>query len=411
MAVVCGGLLYGIAAAEERYEFRGPRGDGHFAAKSVPVEWGPEKNVAWKTAIPGLGWSSPALAAGRVIVTTAVREPEQDATHLSLRVVCVDAKSGDIRWNREVFRHPLKDVPGIHQKNSYASPTPLITGDEVYVHFGPLGTARLDLAGEVTWRNDSIKYPPVHGGGGSPIVVDDKLIFSCDGGSDPFLIALDRKTGQPAWRTLRKSGLAQSKKFAFSTPTLITVGTQRQLISPGAGAVGGFDPATGREIWHVRYDGYSVVPRPLFGHGLIYLSTGYDSPEVLAIRPDGTGDVTDTHVAWRTKRGAPNTPSLLLVGSDLVMVADSGVATCVDAKTGERRWQQRLNGAYSASPLLADDRLYFLNERGTTTVLRAGDKFDKLAENALGERTLASPAVDDGAVYIRGEKHLYRIGQ
>jgi outer membrane protein assembly factor BamB len=347
------------------------------------------------------------VCGGRVFLTAAV-PVESDSKDLSLRALCFDAATGKPLWNVEVFDQPAGDAPRIHTKNGHASPTPIVIGDQVIVHFGHQGIASLSTAGKVLWRNRELKYPPVHGNGGSPALVGDRLIFSCDGGSDPFVAAVDRRTGDLLWKSPRACDMV--KKFAFSTPLAIRVDGKQQVVSPGAGSVGGFDPATGREIWRVRYDGYSVIPRPVYGHGLIYISTGYDDPVVMAIRPDGEGDVTDTHVAWQLAKGAPNTPSLLLVGDELYMVSDRGIASCVDAKSGEVHWQQRIGGGYSASPVFADGRIYLLSEDGRGTVLAAGKKFEKLAENSIGERTLSSYAVVDGGLFIRGDKHLYRIG-
>jgi outer membrane protein assembly factor BamB len=387
-------------------EFRGPTGQGRAVGQSPPLEWGPEKNVVWKVAVPGSGWSSPVVADGRVYLTAAVAgDKSPDA---SLRTLCFDAETGRTLWEKEIFQQVAADAPKIHTKNSHASPTPIVAGDRVYVHFGHQGTACLDTGGKIVWRNRELKYPPVHGNGGSPILVDDLLVFSCDGASDPFVVALDAATGKIRWKTPRPG--ETFKKFAFSTPLLITVGGRRQIISPGAGSVGAFDPKDGREIWRVQYDGYSVIPRPVYGHGLVFISTGYDAPEVLAIRPDGKGDVTDTHVAWRQSRGAPNTPSMLLVGDELYFVSDRGIGSCLDAKTGKSRWSERVGGAFSASPVLADGRIYFQSEEGVGVVVKVGTKFEKLAQNVLMERTLASIAVANDRIYVRSDKHLYCFG-
>jgi outer membrane protein assembly factor BamB len=296
----------------------------------------------------------------------------------------------------------------IHSKNSHASPTPLIADRRVYVHFGHQGTACLDLDGKVLWRSASLSYPPVHGSGGSPILAGDALVFSCDGASDPFVVALDKNTGNVLWKTARNT--TAKKTFSFSTPLLITVNGRQQVISPGSGMVGAFDPKTGQEIWRVRYgEGYSVIPRPVFGQGLAFIATGFDQPMVMAIRPGGQGDVTETHVAWTLKKSAPNTPSLVLAGEKLYMVSDGGIASCVDAKTGRVHWQERIGGNYSASPIHAGGRIYFQNEEGTGVVVKASEEFQKLASNTLSERTLASYAVADEALFIRTDKHLYKV--
>lgn len=387
-------------------EFRGPTREGHASAANLPLEWSDTKGVVWKQEIPGQGWSSPVVQDGRIYLTAAV--PDATGASLSLATLCLDEKSGKVLWKTHVFGQDA-GAPKIHAKNSHASPTPIIEGNRLYVHFGHQGTACLDLDGKILWRNSSLPYPPVHGNGGSPIIVDDALIFSCDGASNPFVVALDKKSGKVIWNVQRAT--AASKKFSFSTPALITVNGQKQVISPGSGAVFAYDPKTGKEIWHVNYgQGYSVIPRPIFGHGLLFVATGFDKPMVMAIRPEGKGDITASHVAWTVEKGAPRTPSLLLVGDELYMVADNGVASCLDAKTGTVHWQERIGGDCSASPVYASGRIYIQTEQGLGVVLKAGKTFEKLATNPLGEKTLASYAVDDGALFIRSEKNLYRIG-
>jgi outer membrane protein assembly factor BamB len=390
-------------------QFRGPAGDGRATAKNLPTEWNESKNVAWKAEIPGRGWSSPSLYQNRLYLTTAMPVDAGSATgRLSLRTLCVDAATGRILWNVEVFQEPA-DAPRIHNKNSHASPTPIVEKGRVYVHFGHQGTACLDGSGKVLWRNGDIDYAPVHGNGGSPALEGGLLIFNCDGAENPFVVALDAATGKRRWRFARETD--SPKQFAFCTPTVIEVAGKKQFITPGAGVVNALDPATGDEIWRVTYDGYSVIPKPVFGHGLVFLSKGYDSPSVLAIRPDGSGDVTDTHVEWENKPGAPHTPSLLLDGDELYMVSDRGVAVCLDAKTGEEHWQERVGGNYSASPVLADGKLYLQSEEGPAVVLKPGKTFQKLADTGFAERTLASYAVGENALFIRTEKHLYRVQQ
>lgn len=395
----------GWGQGSEWTEFRGPTGQGHAGTPGLPLHWNATSNVVWSTAIPGGGWSSPVVAGGRVYLTTAV---DGDGGR-SLRALAVDAADGRIVWDREVFR-PEGGSPDIHGKNSHASPTPLYREGRLYVHFGHQGTAALDREGTVLWRQTSLAYAPVHGNGGSPVWVDGALVFSADGGSDPFVAALDASTGAVRWKTARVT--PAKKKFSFSTPLLITNGTRAEIISPGSGAVCAYDPADGHELWRVLYgEGYSVVPRPVFGHGLLFLGSGYDRPVVYAVRPSGAaGDATGTAVAWTATRGAPNTPSLLLDGDELYWVSDAGVAACVEARTGTGFWSERLGGGFSASPILADGRLIFINEEGTAFVVARGREFRLLAKNELGERTLASPAVADGALFIRTETRLRRIG-
>lgn len=400
--------LGGAAYAADWPEFRGPTGQGHAGALHLPIHWSSTSNVVWATAIPGQGWSSPVISGDRVYLTTAVTDPEKPGR--SLRALCLDASHGKVLWNQEVF-HPETSGPGIHGKNSHASPTPLVRDGRIYVHFGHQGTAALDTQGTVLWRRTSLKYTPVHGNGGSPIWVDGSLVFSGDGGEDPFVVALDPETGDVRWKTARVT--PAQKKFSFSTPLVITNGGRQEIISPGSGAVCAYDPKDGRELWRVRYgEGYSVVPRPVTGNGLIFLASGYDRPVVYAVRPSGaTGDVTDSAVAWTAPRGAPNTPSMILAGDELYWVSDAGVASCVEARTGKVHWSERLGGGFSASPILADGHLYFQNEEGVGFVVEAGREFRLLARNELGERSLASPAATEGSLFIRTEGNLYRFGQ
>lgn len=392
-------------SAAEWSEFRGPHGQGHVSA-SPPISWDTEKHVRWRKTLPGSGWSSPVVSGHHIYLTAAV--PVEDSDHLSLQLLILDADTGELLKQVEIFQQDAATAPDIHSKNSHASPTPLVADGYVYVHFGHQGTACLTTDGEPVWKTQELSYPPVHGNGGSPILFDDLLIFSCDGSTDPFVAALDKRTGEIRWKTERNSDA--SKNFSFSTPLVIEVAGQPQVISPGSNCVVAYAPADGREIWRVNYDGYSVVPRPVFGHGLVFIATGYDSPSVLAIRPDGEGDVSDSHVAWTRKRGAPNTPSMLLVKDHLYMVSDRGVASCVDARTGESVWQERLGGNYSSSPLFADGRIYCQSEEGEGVVISAEPEFKELARNDLGERTLASYGVIGNDLLIRTADHLYRIG-
>lgn len=393
-----------IGAQDNWPEFRGPTRDGHAESRNLPVRWSAADNVVWKQPVPGVGWSSPVVAQGIIYLTTARLDDAGNPT--SLDVLAFDLASGRPAWNQAIFA--VASQPGKHSKNSHASPTPIVEGQRIYVHYGHLGTAALDRSGQVIWRQAGLSYSPVHGNGGSPIIVEDNLIFSCDGGSNPFIVALDKHTGEVRWRVARVT--TAKKTFSFSTPALIQVDGRSQVITPGSGVVSALDPADGREIWRARYgEGYSVIPRPVFGHGLVFIGTGYDRPSTYAIKVDGRGDVTDTHVVWTSSRSAPNTPSMLLVGDELYLVSDGGVASCVDARTGRLHWNERLGGDFSASPLYANGRIYFTNERGRTFVVKASTMFEKLAENDLGERTLASLAVSGPSLLIRTEAHLYRI--
>jgi outer membrane protein assembly factor BamB len=387
--------------AEDWPQFRGPTGQGHSTEQNIPFEWSETRNVVWKVPVPGSGWSSPAVADGRVWMTAAAQVGR--SSQISLRAVAFDAESGKELVNAEVFR---RESTVINVKNSRTSPTPIVDGDRVYVHFGADGTAALTTSGEILWKNQ-FRYESEHGNGGSPVLFGDLLILSADGFDQAFVVALDARTGKVRWKTSRRQPWSQ----AYATPLVIRVADQDQVVSPGAFRVTAYDPQSGREIWRVNYaDGFSNVPRPVYGQGLVFIATGFNEPTLIAVRPDGKGDITRTHVAWTLERGAPLTPSPLLVDDVLYVVSDIGIATALDAKTGKPHWQQRLGGNYSASPVFADGRIYFQSEEGLTTVIAPGTAFRLLARNELDGATLASLAVSDGSIYIRSDTHLYRIG-
>jgi outer membrane protein assembly factor BamB len=346
---------------------------------------------------------------GRLYLTTAVPLADDESSDQSLRALCLDAESGNTLWDVEVFFQAAGGSGSIHAKNSHASPTPLTDGERLYVHFGPNGTAALDLTGGLLWANRDIRYDARHGGAGSPILSGRRLVFNCDGVVRPFVVALDRETGKELWRTHRPE--IQTERFSFATPLEIEVDGEKQIVSPGSSIVCGYAAKTGREIWYVTYPNkWSVIPRPTYAHGLVFICTGYEGPaELLAIRPDGTGDITETNVVWRTKENVPHTPSPLIVGNEIFLVSDTGVASCRDARTGRLHWRKRLGGNYSASPINAGGRIYIPSEEGECVVLAADTEFRELARNDLGERTLASYAVYGETLFVRTAAHLFRI--
>ncbi|GAB4140512.1 MAG: PQQ-like beta-propeller repeat protein [Planctomycetaceae bacterium] len=396
------------AQAEEWTEFRGPTGQGHSQAKNLPETWSPTKNVAWKVDIPGGGWSSPIVLNNRIYLTTAVLPEGGRGNDRSLRALCLDATSGKTLWDKEVFLQKDETTQRIHRKNSHASPTPITDGKHVYVHFGTQGTACLTRDGKIVWKMRDLKYRPQHGNGGSLILVDDILFVSCDGSDLQYVVAIDKNSGRIVWKKNRLP-FTRAQKFSFTTALAIEVNGKKQIVSPGTNQVIAYEPKTGKEIWQIKYSGYSVIPRPVYSHGLVFLSTSYNRPTLMAVKPTGQGDVTDTHVAWTTQRGAPHTPSMLVIGDELYFVSDKGIASCVDAKTGKVHWSRRIGGNYSASPIYADGKIYFQSEQGDATVIKPGKEFKQIARNSLGERTLASYAVVDSALLIRTEKSLYRI--
>ncbi|MEK6300814.1 MAG: PQQ-binding-like beta-propeller repeat protein [Acidobacteriota bacterium] len=382
--------------AEDWPEFRGPTGQGVSAERGLPLNWSETKNVRWKIAIPGRGWSSPAIQGDRIWLTTATDEGK------SLRAIAVDRNTGAILQNLEVFR--LKNPGQVNGKNSHASPTPLLEGDRVYLHFGANGTACITQAGEIVWKTRLEYDNGQHGPGGSPALYEDLLIISCDGQNVQYVAALDKLTGKVRWKKFREGS------HAYTTPLVVRLASGDQVISPGAFRAIAYEPRTGKEIWQVKYgDGFSNVPRPVYGNGLVFVCTGFQQPSLLAVRVEGRGDVTKKQVAWSLTRGAPLTPSPLLIGEELYVITDNGIATCVDAATGKEHWRARVGGNHSASPIYADGRIYFLSEEGESIVIAPGKELKVLAKNELDGETLASMAVSGGSIFVRSRTHLYRL--
>ncbi len=389
-------------------EFRGPDAQGHSDATNLPLTWSPTSHIAWKTAVAGVGWSSPVVVGDRIFLTSAVSlsGKEEATADRSLRALALDATTGKTVWDVELFQ---AKTPRAHRKNSHASPTPVYEDGKLYIHFGHLGTACLNAAnGQAAWATQAFAYSPVHGNGGSPVLFEDLLIFSADAETEPKVIALDKATGQQRWAFARQSDA--KKKFSFCTPLIIDVSGQKQLITPGSGVVNALNPKTGEEIWRCYYDqGYSVVPRPVYAHGMIFLSSGYDKPVLYALKVDGKGDVTTTHIAWKIEKAAPHNPSMAVIGDELYFVADNGILSCVDAKSGQVHYSERCTGPISASLLAADGKLYLQDEKGLGVVVKPGKQFQILAQNDLAERSLASYAVIGSDLLIRTEGNLYRI--
>ena len=381
--------------AEDWPQFRGPTGQGHSSEQGLPQHWSETENIAWKVPIPGRGWSSPVIQGAQLWLTSSLNGGR------SLRAFCLNRDTGEVLKNIEVFQP--QNPASIHSKNSHASPTPVLEGDRVYVHYGSAGTACLSTQGQILW-NTQLQYAHGHGPGGSPVLFRDLLILNCDGTDVQFVVALDKHTGQVRWKQYRDGAMA------FSTPLVIQVRGQTQVVCISGDRVVAYEPTSGQKIWWLRYNGFSNIPRPVFGLGLVFISSGFDPPSTLfAVRPNGRGDVTDTHVSWRLKRSIPLNPSPLLVDELLYIVSDRGVASCLNARTGNTYWRQRLSGNFSASPVYADGRIYFLNEEGETTVIVPGTSFKKLATNSLEGATLASLSVSDKSIFLRTDSHLYRI--
>jgi outer membrane protein assembly factor BamB len=414
-------LVPAAAPASDWPQFRGPTGDGAAAASAdPPVEWVEAKNVAWKTAVPGRGRSSPVVVGDRVFLTTAVErgvkrtrigaDDMQTAEHVDLGAVCLDRATGKILWH--VTLRAVDNPEPVHWLNSWATPTPVAAPGRVWCDFGAFGTWCLDAeTGKTVWE----KRLPIHhmvGPGSSPVLAGDRLILVRDGCDTQYVTALDKATGAEAWKTPRPpiKPPDNSMKKSFSSPLLIPAGGRTQLVSSGPHWVVSYDPGTGKELWRANHGmGFSIGSCPVFGGGLLVFSTGCFKPVLVAVRPDGQGDVTATHIAWRSQKGIPVMSSPVLAGEELYWVSDDGMATCADLKTGEARWQERLGGEHLASPILAAGRLYFWCKDGKTTVVKPGRTFEKLAENRLEGLVTATPAVVDKAIFLRTDTHLCRI--
>ena len=400
-------LSVGTATANAQHwtEFRGQNGTGHSAFKGIPTEWSDaSENIEWKTELKGLGWSSPVIANNKIWLTTA----DESAGELS--VLILDLATGKLEKSIKVFE---KKLGRIHKKNSHASPSALIDGDLVFVHFGDYGTACLNQSGEVLWKK-VLSYGHFHGPGGSPVVYQDKLIISCDGGDKQFLIALNKKTGDEIWKVAKKhihparfSG-GKMKAIAFSTPSLREVEGRHEVVACGADHIAGFDPETGKENWWAAYDGYSIVPRPIFFKDMVYYASCYNTPVLYGLKISGSGEITKS-VAWETKKGAPHNPTPIVVGNELYAVSDRGIAQCLDAETGKVHWTQRMGRGYSASPIFVDGKIYFQDETGGTTVIRPGTDYEELAKNKITGRTLSTPVPVAGGLLIRTDKSLMLV--
>ncbi len=417
-------VIFTSKAEDSWTQFRGSRGDGVSASTGLPTQWSESEHVAWKTAIHGRAWSCPVILDGQIWITTATEDGQQ------LFAVCVDEKSGKIVHNRKLFT--VEKPQFAHKFNTYASPTPVIEKGRVYVTFGSPGTACLDTAtGELIWERRDLECNHYRGAGSSPIIYNNLLIMNFDGSDYQFLIALDKKTGKTVWRQNRSldykdlgpDGKPESEgdwRKAYATPHVAIIDGKPQLLSQGAKATYGYEPLTGKEIWQVEErTSHSAGTRPVLGDGLVFIPSGWSSGQIMAIKPGKSGEVIDANaatelatqlrIAWKSKRNVPKKPSLIYVNNLLFGIDDNGVATCWEPKTGESIWNERVGGNYSASPISADNKIYFSSEEGKVTVVQAGREFKKIAENQLGDGFMASPAVSGHALFLRSRTHLYRV--
>ncbi|MDB5312416.1 MAG: outer rane biosis protein BamB [Gemmataceae bacterium] len=421
-------LLTTARPADNWPEFRGPNGDGTADAKAIPTEWSETKNVRWKTAIHGKGWSSPVVWGDQVWMTTAdeVRGAKTAPVprtggakgaveRVTFFAVCADRNTGKISHD---IKLAVEDNPAFCiDFNSYASPTPVVEDGRLYAHFGSHGTWCVDTAsGKVLWERKDLKCDHFRGPGSSPVVYKNLLVLIFDGFDQQYVAALDKSTGQTVWKKDRNIKYATDNgdyKKAYATARVLEVNGKPQLICPSAECTIAYDPVTGEELWrfhHLKKSTMNVGARPVAGHGLVYLVSGHPS-QLMALKEGVSGMVPKDAVAWETDKGVPTRPSLLVQGDLLFMVSDGGVVSCLDAKTGKPFWSERLNGEYTASPVLVGGHIYLPNQTGKTTVIKAAREYEPVAANELDAGCMASPAVAGDALILRTKTHLYSIGK
>ena len=420
-----------VRAAEEWPQFRGPHSNGHADSTKLPLSWSETENVSWKVEVPGTGHSSPVISGDQIWLTTAVEaklsEDEQKkrlsslknpggleiAGSISLRAICISRESGKVLQDIELVK--VDEPEPIHSLNSYASPTPILENGRLYCHFGTYGTVAVDTnSGKVVWTNTEHHVDHQNGTGASPALWQNNLIINFDGIDTQYVGAIDKRDGKTVWQTKRSGQMNEKVEFqkAYCTSAIIEDDERgSQVISPGADWVYSYDPASGKELWKASYGtlGFSTVPLPVFGKGLVFISTSFIRPRLLAVRYDGTEAKDGSLVEWQMDGQLPQKPSMLLIDDGLYFVTDKGIGMCVDAQTGSENWKERIEGNYSASPLFANGRIYLFSQEGKTVVVNASKQFKKLAESTLDGGFMASPAVADNALFLRTETHLYRI--
>lgn len=404
-------LLRAAVEADNWPQFRGPSGQSVSSESGIPVQWSTEANVAWRSDLPGESWSSPIVWGDRIFVTTATDGGE--ACH----VLALDRKTGSLLWDKVVFRQTLRRKEG---RNSYATPTPATDGQRVYACFGDGSFAALNDEGDVVWTNRDYPFYGQHGLASSPLLHAGLLLMARDGSSDgedkkigwqkpwdqAYLVALDARTGKERWKSRR--GLS---RISHGAPALWEHDGKMELVSEAGDVVQGFNLETGERLWSAEVIGEGKVPSTVVGDGMVFTSGGWGGREsIKAFRLAGANRPGTVSLLWEQQKGMPKVPSMVYVKPLLFAVTDGGVATCMKAETGEIAWQERLGGSYSASPVSAEGRVYFISDEGETTVLEAGLEYRVLSRNPLGEKVQASPAISQGHLYLRTEKHLFAIG-
>ena len=410
-------FVAGLIRAENWPGWRGPSGDGISAGKGIPTKWSSKENIAWRIAVPGEGHSSPIVWGDKVFLTSSLTEKNRRI------LLCLDRLSGQTVWQRDVVQSPPETV---HRLNSRASGTPATDGKQVYVTFmraegdeviapnvgserlitpGKIIVAAYDLDGNEKWKTNVGDFLSAHGFNTCPVLFEDLVILNGDHDGNAYLVALDRQSGRQRWRTRR-----ENKTRSYVTPIIREIDGITQMILSGSLCIASYDPRNGKRHWIVDGPTEQFVASMVYDGKYVFATGGYPERHTLAIRPGGKGNVTDTHIAWRTTRGAAYVPSPIISGRYLLMVADSGIASCFEARTGKRHWMERLPGGHSPSPVSADGLVYFVSDRGVTTIIRPSETFAVIAKNELGEPVSASPAISQGQIFLRTHQHLYCIG-
>ena len=410
-------FLAGLIRAENWPGWRGPSGDGVSAEKGIPTKWSSTENIAWRIAVPGEGHSSPIVWGDKIFLTSSLTEKNKRI------LFCIDRLSGQTVWQRDVVQSPPETI---HRLNSRASGTPATDGKQVYVTFmraegnkviapnvgserlitpGKIIVAAYDLDGNKKWKTNVGDFVSAHGFNTCPVLFEDSVILNGDHDGNAYLVALDRQSGRQRWRTRR-----ENKTRSYVTPIIREIDGITQMILSGSLCIASYDPRNGKRHWIVDGPTEQFVASMVYDGKYVFATGGYPERHTLAIRPGGKGNVTDTHIAWRTTRGAAYVPSPIISGRYLLMVADSGIASCFEARTGKRHWMERLPGGHSPSPVSADGLVYFVSDRGVTTIVRPSETFAVIAKNELGESVSASPAISQGQIFLRTHQHLYCIG-
>ena len=400
-------LCAATAHAEDWPSWRGPRLDGTSTEKNLPLRWSDKDNVAWKTEIPGIGHSSPIIFGDRVFVTSCIENEQKRMLY------CLDRTSGKILWERNVVTSKLEHKHGL---NSFASSTPTTDGKYLWVSFleyPKMVVVCYDYEGKEVWRKSPGALLSTHGFCSSPVLHKDLIILNGDQDAQAYIVALDKKTGEEKWRADRPN-----KTRSYCTPILIESKGKpgvTQLVLSGSKCVTSYNADTGKLLWIINGPTEQYVASLVFTDEMLFLTTGFPEYHLMGIRPDGEGDVTKSQVAWHhaklPAKEASYVPSPIAYDAHFFVVSDLGFLTCLEAATGKKLWMEKMGKHHSASPVVADGHFYFPDDDGVTWVLKAGNKFDVVAKNELGEPVRASPAISRGQIFLRGSNHLFCIGK